>query len=233
MSRAISTVASLAMVLGLASCFRDHPSTATEVRGEECVACHLDDYDGTTQPVHVGNATYPTTCANCHVTTGWQPALDGNHPENNFPITHGPHTGIKCMSCHDLSLGGSSTGGANTNCLQCHHQPDVDPHHNGVSGYHYDSSQPHFCLSCHPDGMGGGHPGDKFPIANGAHSNIPCDMCHDSSLGSPDSKDNTNCLTCHIAADISPHHTDVGGYNYDTSKPHFCLDCHPNGRNQF
>ena len=216
MTRAILPMTMLLTVLGVASCFRDHPMTDTAVRGEECVTCHLPDYAATTQPVHAGN--YPQTCADCHVTTYWQPALDGNHPEDKFPIAKGAHTGIACMSCHDLDLGASSAAGANTNCIQCHHQSDMDPQHGGVSGYHYDTSQPHFCLACHPDGMGGKHPESKFPITSGPHRGIACGDCHKASLGTPDSIDNTDCVTCHTDA----HHR-------DPSKPHDCLRCHPNG----
>jgi Class III cytochrome C family len=216
MTRSIRPLTIVLLVLGAAACFRGHPSTDTAVESEQCVTCHLPDYEGTTQPVHQGN--YPQTCANCHTTSAWQPALDGNHPDGAFPISHGPHTGIECMSCHDPDLG-PSAGGANTNCIQCHTQGETDPDHGGVSGYHFDASQPHFCLSCHPDGLGGaGHPENKFPITSGPHRGIACDQCHKASLGTPSSIDNTDCVTCH-----------TGAHHRDPSKPHDCLRCHPNG----
>jgi len=84
-------------------------------------------------------------------------------------------------------------------------------------------------LTCLPDGSRGGHPEDKFPISCGVHA-VACDQCHKVALGTPDSRDNTDCLTCHTEAESDPQHSGLSIFHYDPSQPHFCLDCHPRGR---
>ena len=61
----------------------------------------------------------PTTCGDCHTTDSWGNALSGPHPLPNtftytdasgvvkndtFLLANSPHAGIKCLSCHQLSL---------------------------------------------------------------------------------------------------------------------------------
>lgn len=47
----------------------------------ECVTCHLADYQGTDSPRHEGR--FPTTCADCHSTDAWIPALGGANDTND------------------------------------------------------------------------------------------------------------------------------------------------------
>lgn len=105
----------------------------------DCVGCHLDDYQGTTNPDHTA-AGYSTECQLCHSTTAWRPA-QLNH---NFPLT-GNHN-RDCQECH-------TTGNLNEfSCLGlCHEHPqsEMDPKHSGKPGYSYDFP---LCVSCHPDG---------------------------------------------------------------------------------
>ncbi len=52
----------------------------------ECVSCHLDNYNQTTDPNH-NAAGYPTTCNQCHSTNpGWTPAT---FDHSKFPLTRG------------------------------------------------------------------------------------------------------------------------------------------------
>ncbi len=138
------------LVLVAPACYDGH--ARRPVRSDEaCAVCHLDDYNAATNPVHVGSM--PTTCGDCHLTTAWRPA--GAHPEAAFPIKTGPHEPFDCADCHDASLG-SNIDGANTNCVGCHtgthNRSQVDGQHQDVGGYVWSDTNPHFCLSCHPDG---------------------------------------------------------------------------------
>lgn len=118
----------------------------------DCVGCHRADYD--TSP-YEGHSTFPTTCADCHTTTAWTPALDGAHPEADFPIARGKHRGIECTQCHDPALG-PSTDGMNTDCVGCHTgehaRSRTDRQHDEVRDYPTGPAPPNFCLDCHPDG---------------------------------------------------------------------------------
>jgi hypothetical protein len=89
-----------------------------------------------------------------------------------------------------------------------------------VSGYAYDSSMPHFCLTCHPDGKASGHPESPFPIKSGNHVGIACDQCHKASLGSSYAS-NFDCYgggACHSV-----------NHNGTSSSPGACFQCHPTG----
>jgi hypothetical protein len=120
-----------------------------------CLACHRSDYEGTTNPPHVQDG-YPQTCNDCHTTNMWIPALDGLHPEAQFPTNTGPHEPFECLDCHDASLGPSQDG-ANTDCVGCHTgehaRQRVDEQHQEEPDYVFDPNNPHFCLECHPRGL--------------------------------------------------------------------------------
>jgi len=212
--------AAVLLLLGLASCFRSHPDTAVEITAEQCAACHQADYDATDKPAH-GASGYPTTCTDCHWTAGWQPALEGLHPEATFPIVASAHSGIACLECHDLDRHtGPGDAGADTVCAACHDQPTNDDIHELQPGYAYDATTPAFCLACHPAGIAEvKHIESNFPISHGRH-HVKCGSCHVRS-GGLDSVDNTNCINCHREA----HHR-------DPSQPHNCVaaGCHPDGK---
>jgi hypothetical protein len=112
-----------------------------------CVSCHLTDYNGTNNPVH-STAGFPTACASCHTTATWLGATF-NHDASFFPIYSGTHQGrwSSCATCHT-----NPANYATFTCLTCHTQLNTNGHHNGVSGYRYDSQA---CYSCHPRGRAG------------------------------------------------------------------------------
>ncbi len=112
-----------------------------------CSGCHMTDYNTTNNPAH-GAAGFPTTCDQCHTTTTWLGATF-NHDASFFPIYSGAHQGrwSVCADCHT-----SATNFAVFTCITCHTKSATDPHHQGVSGYVFDS--PH-CYSCHPRGRAG------------------------------------------------------------------------------
>lgn len=217
------------VVAALAGCLEYHAPNTQDIDEHDCGACHLRHYQLTSAPVHPGR--FPTTCDDCHVTRGWVPALEGLHPDGAFPIRSGAHVSSRCLECHRLGQGPSQDG-ANTVCIVCHTEPASAPPHAGIPEYVFDPAAPHFCLSCHPAGTAG-HPEDRFPIASGAHE-MPCTDCHRRELG-PDGAGNTSCTGCHTGEHArgrtDDQHDEANGYQWSDSNPHFCLECHPDGRN--
>jgi Zn finger protein HypA/HybF involved in hydrogenase expression len=115
-----------------------------------CVSCHQTDYNGTTDPPHA-TAGFPTDCSQCHSTATWAGATF-DHDAAYFPIYSGRHKGKwdACSTCH--------TNSANYtvfSCFGCHPHDDqagTDSHHQGQSGYRYESTS---CYRCHPRGNAG------------------------------------------------------------------------------
>lgn len=212
----------------------EHPPGAIEVDAQACVACHRADYESTGAPLHAGR--FPTTCADCHATGGWSPALEGLHPERAFPLGRGPHGQFGCTECHRVDRG-PSAGGANTDCTGCHtgahaSRPMAEVH-DGVPDYAFAPEAPSFCLRCHPDGQADNHPEDRFPIRSGAHAPFACAECHDRAAGPDRGGQNTDCIGCHTGdhsrARMDDKHHEEAGYRWQADMPHFCLSCHPRG----
>jgi len=134
------------------------------------------------------------------------------------------------MDCHDQTIEAGFTA-TNSNCIQCHVQPDMDPSHNQVPGYAWTGADPDFCRTCHPSGVGNGHPESQFPIETGPH-NEPCLECHiqSTAVGYTGNVSCTSTLGCHqhSQGETDGHHEGESGYVYDTAA---CLDCHPRGLN--
>ncbi|HJW31052.1 MAG TPA: hypothetical protein VJ508_17620, partial [Saprospiraceae bacterium] len=83
----------------------------------DCVACHQQDYDQSTNPPHATNH-YPTDCKLCHSETAWSPS-SFDHNATAFPLT-GAHITVDCQSCHASGYQGTPTA-----CVACH-QPDFN-----------------------------------------------------------------------------------------------------------
>lgn len=241
MTRLAIALALLFSPVWLTGCFQAHPSGQQELMGTDCVGCHQTDYAATTAPVHRDMPqVFSTTCASCHRTVNWKPALEGLHSDV-FVIASGKHAQIACLGCHDLASGQPSARGANTNCLQCH--PDdqaLRDGHDGVTTvtnapYQYLASVPNFCLQCHPAGTADVHPDNKFP-RTGDHA-VTCGQCHDRTAG-PDTKGaNVTCIAaaCHpitrtdgIDDHMTTEYTNLRGPPpSNPSSRNFCLACHP------
>jgi hypothetical protein len=148
--RIVALAAALALLLA-GGCLRDHDEALVQTSTNNCLTCHLHDYQDTTTPVHEG--TFPRTCGDCHETAGWQPALEGLHPAAaRFRITSGPHRDVPCLECHDPDRGASAAG-ANAICATCHtHRRSVSDDQHDEGGYQWDDANPGFCLDCHPSG---------------------------------------------------------------------------------
>jgi nitrate/TMAO reductase-like tetraheme cytochrome c subunit len=181
----------------------------------DCVACHQDDYDRTTDPNH-SDAGFPTDCRACHTTTAWEPA-SFDHNATAFPLT-GQHRTLDCLACHS-----SGYTGTPTDCVACH-QAD----YNGTTDpNHMASNFPTTCQNCHTSNGWSPSTWDHeplFPIRSGAHSGISCTECH----VAPTDYSNFECILCHEhnADDTNRDHNEVGGYEYLSSE---CYRCHPRG----
>ncbi len=106
-----------------------------------CVSCHQATYDATSNPIHSA-AGFPTTCQTCHTTLSWAGATF-NHTW--FPVPH--RTATQCVDCHTNPSDYSAFV-----CTICHTQSQTDPHHQGVRGYVWNSTN---CYACHRNGGGG------------------------------------------------------------------------------
>lgn len=108
----------------------------------DCVACHLDDYQRTTDPNHV-QLGFGTDCQTCHLGTN---TWDGAVFDHRFPISGGPHGGLSCTDCH-TTPGNSQL----FSCIDCHEhsQSRMADEHREVNNYSWNSRA---CLDCHPNG---------------------------------------------------------------------------------
>jgi hypothetical protein len=205
-----------------ADCVSCHPSESNllfKSLGIECVDCHRDKYQATTNPNHqlVG---YSTNCSECHNITSfvWQGA-GFNH--DFFPLTDG-HAISDCFVCHvDNNY---KISGACYDCHESEYNMTTNPNHQ-ASGFPFD------CTLCHTTNPGwkpasfSDHDKQYFPIYSGSHKGTwsSCTECHPSGTSS------FSCIDCHehnkTATDR--RHDDVGGYSYNSNS---CYSCHPKGR---
>lgn len=180
----------------------------------DCVACHQDDFNSTSNPNHSA-LSFSNDCAQCHsLNPDWMPAEYRSHDNDFFPIYSGTHQGewSDCMDCHQ-----NLANYAEFTCISCHRNPSTDAKHTGVGGYVYASTA---CLACHPNGDGDAvfdHNRTNFPLT-GAHQHVDCNDCHQNGFqGTP-----TACEACHLPdyqQTTSPNHQTVG---FSTD----CATCH-------
>ena len=128
-------------------CRACHDDGVFSGRDAACVACHLADYQATTNPGHLQSG-FGTDCAACHGTSRWDGALF-DHDGLFFPIYSGKHKEKwnNCSDCHT-----SPNNLSVFSCLGCHphsNRSKTDDDHHEENGYQYESGA---CLSCHPRG---------------------------------------------------------------------------------
>jgi len=195
----------------ISDCFQCH-TQGGDFKGlsTECISCHQNDYNATTDPNHVQN-NYPTDCTQCHTIYGWSPA-SFDHNSTLFPLT-GKHTTVDCQECHT-----SGYTGTPMDCYSCHRQDfenAEDPNH--VAG-NYSTN----CTDCHntlgwDDLTNFNHNLTTFPLT-GAHITTDCISCHEQGYNNTP----LQCFGCH-ANDFNnaqdPNH--VSG-NFPTE----CAVCH-------
>jgi hypothetical protein len=168
------------------ACTECHANRVYDGTPSTCVACHQDDYDGARNPDHVALA-FPTSCQNCHNTSGWEGA--------NFN-----HTGIRrgCIMCHqrdyDSAVPNHATAGFPTTCNECHSTSSWSgatfdhPQFPIASGRHSNLS----CQQCHPVQSNF----SVFTCTNcHAHDQRDMDDEHDRVQGY--SYQSSACLACH------------------------------------
>lgn len=134
-----------------------------------------------------------------------------------FPILSGPHA-VDCNDCH-----GAFDTFKQFDCLSagCHAQTETDMIHSGFGDYSYDSPA---CYDCHPRGSADDAVDHArfFPISAGEkHAGNKCVACH----RDPATRTNITCFdsTCHQTPAITTAHSNVGGYQADSS---LCIRCH-------
>ncbi len=199
--------------LDCAQCHASASNLQFERIGNDCINCHLKDYNAATNPNHK-LAGFSMECTECHnlFTPGWG---TDKVKHDFFPLTKG-HDISDCAKCH---VGGDYTN-TPTNCVACHQkdfQSTVNPNHLTLN-------IPTDCAMCHTTAPG--WTPASFPIHNnyyalkGAHAVIAndCATCH---KGNYINTPNT-CAGCHTTdynATNNPNHAAAGF-------PTDCALCH-------
>ncbi|GAB4520384.1 MAG: hypothetical protein Tsb0020_39010 [Haliangiales bacterium] len=120
-------------------------------------------------------------------------------------------------------------------CSTCHSFPNIqDPNH-VAQGFSALCSNCHYTDFWRPAlGENAPHPEQTFSITSGPHQ-FDCVDCHKPELGSSLMGLNTDCIGCHTGDHeldrMERKHREVEDYpaNPDGTSD-FCLECHPNGR---
>ena len=195
---------------GAADCAQCHVGGVYEGTPTSCVSCHLDDYNGTTDPDHQ-TAGFPTQCEQCHMPFAWDQA-DFDHSQ--FPLT-GSHAAVDCLQCHE----GGVYEGTSSSCVSCH----LDDYQATTSPDHQQAGFPATCETCHTptDWLNGQFDHSWWPLT-GQHQGADCASCHENGQyqGTP-----TSCVSCHLPdynATNDPDHQQAGF-------PTQCDQCHTTG----
>ncbi len=202
-------------------CHKSGNSLVWERMPNNCVDCHLADYESTPSPNH-RTLGYSTDCVECHSPTSTVWNSDFFH--YFFPLTGG-HSGVSCVECH----GTNRYSDASSDCITCHekdYNAALNPNHRQL-GFPTD------CSKCHSTQPGwkparyDDHDGDFFPIYSGNHKGAwsSCIECHTN----PSNFSQFSCIDCHEhndPRDLADEHDDVRGYVYQSTS---CFECHPKG----
>ena len=233
-------------------CSECHVNNNYNLTNTACVACHLKDFQGTTNPNHV-SSNFPQTCEQCHNTTSWLNATF-NHSATGFVLSGAHATPPRvCTDCHINNNYNLNT----TACVSCHlkdYQGTTAPNH-AQSGF------PQTCEQCHDTVLWTdatfNHATTGFALT-GMHT-VPPRACADCHINGNYKLNSTACVTCHQAdynGAVSPvnhisagfpttcelcHDTNLwtdGVFNHNntpfpltgmhTSPPRLCADCHVN-----
>ncbi|MBV8205261.1 MAG: hypothetical protein JO041_00585 [Acidobacteria bacterium] len=203
------TLTGFHLTLACSSC---HSGTALTAANATCAACHMKDYQGTTNPNHAA-VGFPTDCSVCHSTTDWTGATF-NHATTGFPLT-GAHTSLACTACHSS---GATLTSANTTCVSCHlkdFQGTTNPNH-VTSGFPQQCDLCHSTTAWSPSTFN--HNNTVFPLT-GAHVNVACASCH---VNGNYTTTPTDCYSCHktdYSGTTNPNHVAAGF-------PTTCATCH-------
>jgi hypothetical protein len=201
------------------ACVQCHAGNVFTGTPNQCVSCHLDEYNSTNDPPHA-SAGFPTSCQNCHDTTGWNNA---HFDHSSFPLT-GAHAGVSCNACHGTGI----YAGTPTACNACH-QNDFN---NTTNPNHAASGFPTSCEQCHNT--------VAWTRANFNHNGVTsgCAQCHQVDYNNTTDPNHqaagfpTTCQTCHNTRTWSgavfnhPFPIDQGAHSNLS-----CVQCHQNPSN--
>ncbi|MBL7807974.1 MAG: hypothetical protein JNN28_09180 [Saprospiraceae bacterium] len=199
-------------VADCAACHQSASNLQFDRVGNQCIDCHLADFNATLSPNHQASG-FSTNCQDCHdpFKPGWN-SDKINH--DFFPLTKG-HDIADCSRCHTNGFAGTSN-----QCASCH-TTDFNVSQNPS---HVALGLPMDCAMCHttdPDWTPAAFPiHNQFHPLLGAHAQIAnnCDACHH---GNYTNTPNT-CIGCHTAdynATSNPNHINL---QFSTD----CTTCH-------
>ncbi len=187
--------------------------------GNDCINCHLNDFNATTNPNHP-EAGFSMDCTECHQVDAfdWE-SEDIDH--DFFPLTKG-HDISDCAQCHT----GGNFNDTPTDCFACH-QENFE---NTENPDHQTADFTTDCATCHTTDPGWmpaeylEHDQLHFPIYSGEHEGewMQCTDCHNN----PADYAEFTCISCHLNPETDEEHDGVSGYVYQDPA---CLACHPTG----
>ncbi|HTT18358.1 MAG TPA: hypothetical protein VMG82_05410, partial [Candidatus Sulfotelmatobacter sp.] len=196
-------------------CTDCHVNNNYSLNTTACVTCHLQDYQGTTNPNHV-SANFPQTCDQCHSTSTWLNSTF-NHTSTGFALT-GLHT-VPPRACTDCHVNNNYSLNS-TACVTCHlkdYQGTTNPNH-------VTANFPQTCDQCHDTSNWTdatfNHSSTGFPLT-GMHT-VPPRACTDCHVNNNYSLNSTACVTCHLKdyqGTTNPNHVTA---NF----PQTCDTCH-------
>ncbi len=187
--------------------------------GNDCINCHLDNYERTSQPDHMA-AGYGKECTMCHDAFGTNWSV--NH-DLFYPLV-GAHARIEndCNKCH--TNGFSNTPNTCVGCHQANYDATTDPDHRAAQ-VSTECNMCHSEIAWRPAAID--HDGQYFPIYSGKHEgewNV-CADCHTNG----NSFAIFSCIDCHEHShqgELDGDHDEVSGYKYESNA---CFACHPTG----
>ena len=186
--------------------------------GNECINCHLEDFNATTDPNHIASG-FSLECTDCHQIEGFDWSSEFiNH--DFFPLEKG-HDIADCNACHT----NGDFKNTPTDCVACH----LTDFNEAQTPNHIASDFSTNCTDCHTldlDWMPAEYLAhdNLFPIYSGSHEG-EWDACVDCHLNPNDFSEFT-CTTCHEKNETDGDHDEVNGYVYESRA---CLACHPTG----
>ncbi len=195
-----------------ADCEQCHKSESLlrfDVTGINCIDCHRQTYQGTTNPNHV-QAGFSQDCASCHSITAFQWGGAG-FDHRIFPLEQG-HSGLKCSDCHTAGPF-TSTSSA---CYSCHQQQFTA----AKNPDHITANFSTNCKDCHslsPGWKPATFDHSTFPLTLG-HATPSCADCHKGNFTNL-SKDCNSCHQTDYNNSTNPNHKTLA---FSTT----CTQCH-------
>ena len=200
-------------VLHCEECHKSETNLRFDRIGNECINCHLEDYQTAQVPNHISSG-FSQNCEECHdlFGMGWD---SESIIHDFFPLTLG-HEIQNCGDCHTSG----SFADAVPECMSCHsanYNETINPNHPALA-------LSNDCASCHttdPDWVPArfDNHNDYYQL-NGAHASISnnCADCHNGDyINTPNT-----CIACHQTDYDNTNDPAHASAQFSTE----CLDCH-------